>query len=183
MGFDNLQLLPLMQEPLFVPETVFIDDLLYELKKTQNQMAVLLDEYGGVVGLVTLEDLLEEIVGEIDDESDEVETLYEVINENEYIIQGRMLIDEFNTVFNANLHMSDVDTMAGYLITALGVIPDENKKIPFEVDNFILTTEEVEGSRVLRIHVEVRNPENTEVEPEEERRFFRKDFDDDEPRR
>ena len=172
-----------MQEPLFVPETVFIDDLLYELKKTQNQMAILLDEYGGVVGLVTLEDLLEEIVGEIDDESDEVETLYEVINENEYIIQGRMLIDEFNTVFNANLHMSDVDTMAGYLITALGVIPDENKKIPFEVDNFILTTEEVEGSRVLRIHVEVRNPENTEVEPEEERRFFRKDFDDDEPRR
>ena len=183
VGFDNLQLLPLMQEPLFVPETVFIDDLLYELKKTQNQMAILLDEYGGVVGLVTLEDLLEEIVGEIDDESDEVETLYEVINENEYIIQGRMLIDEFNTVFNANLHMSDVDTMAGYLITALGVIPDENKKIPFEVDNFILTTEEVEGSRVLRIHVEVRNPENTEVEPEEERRFFRKDFDDDEPRR
>ena len=183
VGFDNLQLLPLMQEPLFVPETVFIDDLLYELKKTQNQMAVLLDEYGGVVGLVRLEDLLEEIVGEIDDESDEVETLYEVINENEYIIQGRMLIDEFNTVFNANLHMSDVDTMAGYLITALGVIPDENKKIPFEVDNFILTTEEVEGSRVLRIHVEVRNPENTEVEPEEERRFFRKDFDDDEPRR
>ena len=183
VGFDNLQLLPLMQEPLFVPETVFIDDLLYELKKTQNQMAILLDEYGGVVGLVTLEDLLEEILGEIDDESDEVETLYEVINENEYIIQGRMLIDEFNTVFNANLHMSDVDTMAGYLITALGVIPDENKKIPFEVDNFILTTEEVEGSRVLRIHVEVRNPENTEVEPEEERRFFRKDFDDDEPRR
>lgn len=183
VGFDNLQLLPLMQEPLFVPETVFIDDLLYELKKTQNQMAILLDEYGGVVGLVTLEDLLEEIVGEIDDESDEVETLYEVINENEYIIQGRMLIDEFNTVFNANLHMSDVDTMAGYLITALGVIPDENKKIPFEVDNFILTAEEVEGSRVLRIHVEVRNPEKTEVEPEEERRFFRKDFDDDEPRR
>lgn len=183
VGFDNLQLLPLMQEPLFVPETVFIDDLLYELKKTQNQMAVLLDEYGGVVGLVTLEDLLEEIVGEIDDESDEVETLYEVLNEDEYIIQGRMLIDEFNTVFNANLHMSDVDTMAGYLITALGAIPDENKKMPFEVDNFILTTEEVEGSRVLKIHVVVKNPVDTEVEPEEERRFFRKDFDDDEPRR
>ena len=66
-----------MQEPLFVPETVFIDDLLYEMKKTQNQMAILLDEYGGVVGLATLEDLLEEIVGEIDDESDEVENLYE----------------------------------------------------------------------------------------------------------
>ena len=66
-----------------MPETVFIDDLLYELKKTQNQMAILLDEYGGVVGLVTLEDLLEEIVGEIDDESDEVEELYEQVSDHE----------------------------------------------------------------------------------------------------
>ncbi len=90
-------------------------------------MAILLDEYGGVVGLATLEDLLEEIVGEIDDESDEVEKLYEKVAEHEYVIQGRMLIDEFNEVFDSNLHMSDVDTMAGYLITALGMIPDEEK--------------------------------------------------------
>ncbi len=92
-------------------------------------MAILLDEYGGVVGLATLEDLLEEIVGEIDDESDEVEKLYEKVAEHEYVIQGRMLIDEFNEVFDSNLHMSDVDTMAGYLITALGMIPDEGKII------------------------------------------------------
>ncbi len=71
-------------------------------------MAILLDEYGGVVGLATLEDLLEEIVGEIDDESDEVENLYERIDEHEYIIQGRMLIDEFNEAFDSDLHMSDV---------------------------------------------------------------------------
>ena len=69
-GFENVNLQKILQEPLFVPETIFIDDLLYELKKTQNQMSILLDEYGGMVGLVTLEDLLEEIVGEIDDESD-----------------------------------------------------------------------------------------------------------------
>src|SRR5699024_6837478 len=110
-GFENLNLKNLLQEPLFVPETIFIDDLLYELKKTQNQMSILLDEYGGVVGIVTLEDLLEEIVGEIDDESDEVETLYEKVNDNEYIIQGRMLIEEFNELFETDLHMSDVDTM------------------------------------------------------------------------
>ncbi len=182
VGFDNLDLKELLQEPLFVPETVFIDDLLYELKKTQNQMAILLDEYGGVVGLVTLEDLLEEIVGEIDDESDEIESLYEKISEDEYIIQGRMLIDDFNELFHTNLHMSDVDTMAGYFITALGTIPDEDDKLSFDVDNVTLTSEEMEGTRVLKLRAKFRG-EEVDIEPEEERRFFRKDFEEDEPRR
>ena len=182
-GFDTMDIKQILQEPLFVPETVFIDDLLYELKKTQNQMAILLDEYGGVVGLVTLEDLLEEIVGEIDDESDEVEELYEKISDKEYVIQGRMLIDDFNEAFNMSLHMSDVDTMAGYLITALGMIPDEGEKLSFEVDNVKLISEEMEGSRVLKIRVIFHDPEEGEVEPEEERRYFRKDFEEDEPRR
>lgn len=182
-GFETMDIKQILQEPLFVPETVFIDDLLYELKKTQNQMAILLDEYGGVVGLVTLEDLLEEIVGEIDDESDEVEELYEKISDKEYVIQGRMLIDDFNEAFNMSLHMSDVDTMAGYLITALGMIPDEGEKLSFEVDNVKLISEEMEGSRVLKIRVIFHDPEEGEVEPEEERRYFRKDFEEDEPRR
>lgn len=181
-GFENIDMHKILQEPLFVPETVFIDDLLYELKKTRNQMAILLDEYGGMVGVVTLEDLLEEIVGEIDDETDEVEKLYEQVNDHEYIIQGRMLIDEFNEAFDTDLHMSDVDTMAGYLITALGTIPDEGEKLSFEVDNLTLISEEMEGSRVLKIRVIFRDPE-IEVEPEEERRHFRKEFEDDEPRR
>ncbi|MBO0449904.1 HlyC/CorC family transporter [Enterococcus sp. MJM12] len=181
-GFENIDMHKILQEPLFVPETVFIDDLLYELKKTRNQMAILLDEYGGMVGVVTLEDLLEEIVGEIDDETDEVEKLYEQVNDHEYIIQGRMLIDEFNEAFDTDLHMSDVDTMAGYLITALGTIPDEGEKLSFEVDNLTLISEEMEGSRVLKIRVIFRDPE-IEVQPEEERRHFRKEFEDDEPRR
>ncbi|MBO0431589.1 hemolysin family protein [Enterococcus sp. DIV0660C] len=182
-GFANLEIRKIMQEPLFVPETIFIDDLLYELKKTQNQMAILLDEYGGVVGLATLEDLLEEIVGEIDDESDEVENLYEKVAEHEYIIQGRMLIDEFNEAFDTDLHMSDVDTMAGYLITALGLIPDEGEKLSFDVDNVTLISEEMEGSRILKIRVQFHDPEEVEIEPEEERRYFRKEFEDDELRR
>lgn len=181
-GFENIDMHKILQEPLFVPETVFIDDLLYELKKTRNQMAILLDEYGGMVGVVTLEDLLEEIVGEIDDETDEVEKLYEQVNDHEYIIQGRMLIDVFNEAFDTDLHMSDVDTMAGYLITALGTIPDEGEKLSFEVDNLTLISEEMEGSRVLKIRVIFRDPE-IEVQPEEERRHFRKEFEDDEPRR
>ncbi|MDH6363628.1 putative hemolysin [Enterococcus sp. PF1-24] len=181
-GFEHLDLRKIMQEPLFVPETIFIDDLLYEMKKTQNQMAILLDEYGGVVGLATLEDLLEEIVGEIDDESDEAEKLYEKLGENEYLVQGRMLIDEFNEEFSTDLHMSDVDTMAGYLITALGVIPGADEKLSFDVDNLTLVIEEMENSRVEKLRA-IFHPEEPEVEPEEERRLFRKDFDVDEPRR
>ncbi|HJF19324.1 MAG TPA: hemolysin family protein [Enterococcus columbae] len=181
VGFEKLNLRNILQEPLFVPETIFIDDLLYELKKTQNQMSILLDEYGGVVGLVTLEDLLEEIVGEIDDESDEIETLYEKVNENEYIVYGRMLIEDFNDVFQTDLHMSDVDTMAGYLITALGTIPDQGVKMSFEIDQLTLVAEEMEGTRLVKLRA-IFN-ENKEVEPDEERRLFRKEFEEDEPRR
>lgn len=181
-GFEQLNLRDILQEPLFVPETIFIDDLLYELKRTQNQMAILLDEYGGVVGLATLEDLLEEIVGEIDDESDEVEKLYTKLGDREYLVQGRMLIDEFNEVFDTDLHMSDVDTMAGYLITALGVIPDEGQKLSFSIGNLTMTSEEMEGTRLLALKV-VFHEETVDEEPEENRRFFRKELEDDEPRR
>ncbi len=94
-----------------------------------------------------------------------------------------MLIDEFNELFETNLHMSDVDTMAGYLITALGTIPDEGEKLSFKVDNITLTSEEMEGSRVLKIKVVFSESQEENEDPEEERRFFKKDFEDDEPRR
>lgn len=164
-GFDHLDFRQLIQEPLFVPETIFIDDLLYELKKTQNQMAILLDEYGGVVGLATLEDLLEEIVGEIDDESDEISELYEQIDERTYLVQGKMLIDEFNEEFGTHLAMNDVDTMAGYLITALGSIPEEGNHAEFHVDNVTLISETMEGTRVLVLKVIF---DEVSSEPEEE---------------
>lgn len=176
VGFENVNLHDVLQEPLFVPETIFIDDLLYELKKTQNQMAILLDEYGGVVGIATLEDLLEEIVGEIDDESDEVEKLYTQISENEYYVQGRMSIDEFNETFDTELEMPDVDTMAGYLITALGTIPDEGEKLSYNVDRLTLTSEEMEGARVLLLKVTFHDEVVGETPEEaEERHGLRKE--------
>ncbi|MFW7374262.1 hemolysin family protein [Vagococcus fluvialis] len=167
-GFENLDLLKVIHEPLFVPETIFIDDLLIELKRTQNHMAILLDEYGGVVGLVTLEDLLEEIVGEIDDESDEltVESLYETIGEDEYIIQAKMPIDDFNEIFGTTLNMNDVDTMAGYVITALGVIPEQDETLTIDAEHVTLTTHKVEGTRLLEIKVKVHE---IEEEPEEDK--------------
>jgi putative hemolysin len=167
-GFENLDLLKVIHEPLFVPETIFIDDLLIELKRTQNHMAILLDEYGGVVGLVTLEDLLEEIVGEIDDESDEltVESLYETIGEDEYIVQAKMPIDDFNEIFGTTLNMNDVDTMAGYVITALGVIPEQDEELTIDAEHVTLTTNKVEGTRLLEIKVKVHE---IEEEPEEDK--------------
>lgn len=180
-GFDQVNLIDILQEPLFVPETIFTDDLMYELKRTQNAMAILLDEYGGVVGLVTLEDLLEEIVGEIDDESDEVEDLYSQLDEHTYLVQGRMPIDDFNELFHTHLEMNDVDSMAGYIITALGTIPDDNEQLSYEVpeDNLTLTSAASEGARILTIKAEFHEPskeENVldELETDGERHFPRR---------
>jgi putative hemolysin len=156
-GFDHLNLRELLQEPLFVPETIYIDDLLYELKRTQNQMAILLDEYGGVVGIVTLEDLLEEIVGEIEDETDESEEPIEKISNNEYLVKGNLPIDDFNEKFGTQLKIDDVDTIAGYFITAIGSIPDQSEVLSFDIDNendhLTLITEKMEGTRVLILRV------------------------------
>lgn len=180
-GFDQVNLIDILQEPLFVPETIFTDDLMYELKRTQNAMAILLDEYGGVVGLVTLEDLLEEIVGEIDDESDEVEDLYSQLDEHTYLVQGRMPIDDFNELFHTHLEMNDVDSMAGYIITALGTIPDDNEQLSYEVpeDNLTLTSAASEGARILTIKAEFHEPPKEEevldeVETDGERHFPRR---------
>ena len=152
-GFSQVELRSILQEPLFVPETIFTDDLIYEFKKTQNQMSILLDEYGGVAGIVTLEDLLEEIVGEIDDESDEVDEMYQQIDDYTYLIQGKMTIKDFNEEFDQHLEMDDVDTLAGYLMTVLGVIPEEGEHLSCEVDNLKLTSEKVEETRIVTIKV------------------------------
>ena len=116
-----------MNEPLFVPETIFVDDLLAAFRNTNNQMAILLDEYGGVAGLVTFEDLLEEIVGEIDDETDKTSVEVREIGENTYIVEGAMTLNDFNEHFDTELESDDVDTIAGYYLTGVG--PSQLKKL------------------------------------------------------
>ena len=111
-----------MNEPLFVPETIFVDDLLAAFRNTNNQMAILLDEYGGVAGLVTFEDLLEEIVGEIDDETDKASVEVREIGENTYIVEGSMTLNDFNEHFDTELESDDVDTIAGYYLTGVGAV-------------------------------------------------------------
>ena len=156
-GFDNIVLRKILQEPLFVPETIFVDDLLRQLRNTQNQMAILLDEYGGVAGIVTLEDLLEEIVGEIDDETDKAEQFVREIGEHTYIVLGTMTINEFNDYFDVDLESDDVDTIAGYYLTGVGNIPDQDSRETFEVDtkekHLALTNDKVKDGRVTKLKV------------------------------
>jgi len=161
-GFDNIVWKRILQDPLFVPETIFVDDLLKELRNTQRQMAILLDEYGGMAGLVTLEDLLEEIVGETDKAEIEVHQ----IGEDTYIVQGTMNLNDFNDYFDVELASDDVDTIAGYYLTGVGTIPT-TEKLSYELvsqnKQLILTNDKVKNGRVTKVKVQI-----TEVEIEEE---------------
>ncbi|WP_245823078.1 hemolysin family protein [Lactobacillus terrae] len=155
-GFESISLDHVMVEPMFVPETTSIDALLLKMKSTQTQMAVVMDEYGGVVGLATIEDIIEEIVGDIDDEYDQAITAYRRINSNEYSIIGKMTTEDFNELFEEDLHLDDYDSVAGVLIAQAGDIPTENVPISITLDDGTkLTSGKVNGSRIEDVIVTI----------------------------
>lgn len=164
----SIDLKEISNRPLFVPETIFIDDLIFQMKRTQNQMAILNDEYGGVVGIVTLEDLLEEIVGEIDDEYDESNNLIEQIDEINYSVDGSTPLDKFNDYFDMTIDSEDVDTIAGYFITEFGSIPGEAEEAYIRVADLCLTVDKMEGSRISTLIVKRDPEEDTEETTENE---------------
>ena len=157
LGFENIKLRRIMNEPLFVPETIFVNDLLAAFRNTNNQMAILLDEYGGVAGLVTFEDLLEEIVGEIDDETDKSSIEVREIGENTYIVEGAMTLNDFNEHFDTELESDDVDTIAGYYLTGVGAIPTQEVKEHYSVINkdkhLEFINDKVKDGRVTKLKV------------------------------
>lgn len=150
-GHDSSSVLGLARTPFFIPETKKIDDLLRDLRRSKVHMAIVVDEYGGTAGLVTLEDILEEIVGEIQDEYDSEEPEFVQIEPGSFRVDGRMNLDDLNELCGSNLPTDSVDTIGGFIYDLLGRIPKEGEAIEWSDLRFIV--EEVEGQRIAKVVV------------------------------
>ncbi len=159
-GFDGVRLEAILREAHFVPETKYIDDLLKELQQTHNHLAILIDEYGGFSGIVTMEDMIEEIVGDIDDEYDEIEGELTRIDDNTYMASGSLQIDEFNDFFDTDIDVPNFDTIAGFILSRIGSIPDEDADTVVEYENMLFTVESVRDNRLEKIKIELKRPHN-----------------------
>ncbi len=170
----NVKIKNLIKEAYFVPETKPLNELFEELRKNRKQIAIVVDEYGGTAGIVTMEDILEEIVGEIYDEYDIVQKLYEKIDENTFIFNGSVSVSEVEKILDVDIPEGDYDTISGYLIEELGKIPDENEKPVIETEKVIYKIEKVKDKRITKIKackvqpVEI-NEEEKETEHGEEK--------------
>ncbi len=127
------------QVPFYVPETKAVDELLDEMKKGRSGMAVVVDEYGGAVGVITLEDILEEVVGEIEDEYDKGIKLWRKIGENEYLINPKIYIDNINEELGLGIPDGEYDTLSGFLLSEFGTIPKIGEEIKYKKHNFVVT--------------------------------------------
>ena len=142
---------PTIVRPIItVPESIHISTLLKLMQRGKSQIAILIDEYGGTSGLVTMEDIMEEIVGEIQDEFDEERPVVEKINDDEFSIDGLMLIDEMNERFELDMDTADYDTIGGWLYSRLETIPPQ-KGQSVEFDDHIYIVEETDNKRISRI--------------------------------
>lgn len=147
----NFDIRNYVREAFFTYEFKKITELLEEMKKDKSQMAIVVDEYGGTAGLITIEDLVEEIVGEIEDEYDEDESDIEVIKEDEYIIDGGKKISEVNELIGTNLESEEFDSIGGFIIGHLKRLPEEHEVI--EVDGVKLCIESLDKNRIKKIRV------------------------------
>jgi putative hemolysin len=148
----------LVRPAYFVPEAKKVDELLTELQAQRIHMAIVVDEYGGVAGLVTLEDIVEEIVGEILDEYDQGEEApYQVLKTGEYVFLGRVDLDDFNEIMSSHLPSDEADTIGGFMYSRIGRVPDVGEKV--REDSLLLTVEQVSGRRIRKVRAQWELPE------------------------
>ncbi|MDX1657364.1 MAG: hemolysin family protein [Nitriliruptorales bacterium] len=152
----------LIREPTFVPETKRVDDLLRTLQERTVHLAIVVDEYGAMVGLVTIEDILEEIVGEIVDEHDHEAPLIEVLDDGHVRVDARLPVDELNELMDTELPDEDWDTVGGLVLGTLGRVPDEGESV--DIDGLRIRTERVQGRRVSKVLVTRREEPEAEQE-------------------
>ena len=143
----------IMKEAYFVSQNKLINEIFKELQKNKMPIAIVEDEYGGTAGLVTTEDILEEIVGDMYDEYDEIEEEYEKIDDKTYIISGSMPIYDVNKILKSHIPEGDYDTLSGYLQAELGRIPDEEENPIIETKELTFKIEEYEDKRIIKVKV------------------------------
>jgi len=156
---DGVSIRELVRPAYFVPETKKLDDLLREIRENRVHMVIVVDEYGSVAGLVTIEDLVEEIVGDIKDEYDREENLYEKISADEYIFDAKISIYDFNDLMDKHLDDSDYETLGGFVYAQLDKIPVAGDTVRFE--DLIFTVLATRGRRITQIRVQRRQDESS----------------------
>jgi len=148
----KLDVRKIMTKPYFIPENKKLDKLLHQFKIRKHHMAIVVDEHGGVSGLITLEDAIEEIVGEIRDETDKEEAHIIEQKSNEWIVLGKSDIDEVNEIIGMDIpDLKDYDTFSGYILNTIGRIPMEKEKIT--IGTYIITVEEMDGNRIKKYRI------------------------------
>jgi len=161
-GSLNDSIIPLLRPGYFVPETKKTDELLRELQEKHIQMAIVIDEYGGTAGLITLEDLVEEIVGEIQDEYDTEEALYEKISDREAIFDARASIHDVNEIMDLHLDDEEFDTLGGLVYDRLGKVPVVGDEV--RVNGCVVSVLATHGRRVMKVRVRLVQPNGQQAE-------------------
>ena len=160
-GKESVRLESIAREPYFVPETKKVAELLREMQRRRVHIAIVLDEYGSTVGLVTIEDLLEELVGEIADEYDREEPEMEQVDGDSFRVNGRFSIDDLNERLDVELPHDEWDTVAGLMYGLLGAVPTQGEEVSF--DKLTFTAEKVQGRRIAKVLIKKEEP--AEAEP------------------
>jgi len=156
-GFENVNIRNILHPPYFVPENKNIDKLFKELQAYKKHMAILIDEYGGFSGIVSIEDLIEEVMGNIDDEYDEDEPTIKAIDKNTFIVPGMLSIDDFNEYFHVYIESENYDTMGGFIIETIGRIPKSTDEKDIEYNNLIFKIEEIKENRIEKIKLYIQS--------------------------
>lgn len=151
----ELELEEIMRDPYFIPDTKHISEVFKDMRSKRIHLAIVVDEYGGVSGLVTLEDLLEELVGEIQDEYDEEEEQVKKINGNTYVLAADMSIDEVNTALDIEISGENFDTLAGFMVDRLGHLGKAGEKVETEEYTFVI--DQVKKWRILKVKAIIHN--------------------------
>ncbi len=160
-GFNRVDISNILRKAYFVPETKNIDSLFFEMQKLKQHIAILIDEYGGFSGIVTMEDIIEEVMGEIDDEYDEEQVDIEKIDDNTYMLDGSAELDHINEELGTEFDSEDSETIGGFLVDIMGEIPEEdeeNRVVKYE--NYVFNIESVKERRIESVKMYIQ-PENS----------------------